>query len=416
MPGLKSSKILAHTTRGSTAPTFQSITVELRLIINHRVVLHLMMSGLLNSQRPAAGVPPGVPPRPPLRARHLPAAGFGPFRGAAACQHHPAHAPGPLRHMGHMGMSHGDVINVVVQGSAMTAASAPSIQPTPPPGSSSQRDSEEEDGRAESSAAPKKTRQVINSDPSFPGQPLYQCNPIASPKQGRAPPKHPGEHLGLGPSEVQLHLRAIQPMPEAPSTPHHHALLSLHQAAEQLFTPAHDSPVSTTSQAPLSPPPAAGTAATAASAGTVHVTIHMEGRAPMSGDAPVDHKLGDLLAHATGLPLDALQVVHNGCLVDRAKWACSLAELVWGPRVELSVGTELPTAPVQPGCPPADPTLTATSLASAPRCALHCGCPGQYGMPPGGSGVVSSMVRGRIEDFGDANFGATVVAKLESGH
>ena len=84
----------------------------------------------------------------------------------------------------------------------------------------------------------------------------------------------------------------------------------------------------------------------------------------MAGDGPADHKLGDLLAHATGLPLDALQVLRNGCPVDRAQWACSFAELAWGSPVELSIRAELPATLVQPGCPLAGTTLAVVPLAT----------------------------------------------------
>ena len=162
--------------------------------------------------------------------------------------------------------------------------------------------------------------------------------------------------LGFGPSEVHLHVTVIQPTPTPPSapTPEVDALLSLLQAAEN-WSIADDAPVSATSQATQLSPPAASTASTA---GTVHVTMHIEGRAAWSREGSADCKLCDLLAHATGLPLDALQVAHNGGLVDRAQWACSFAELAWGPRAEVYVKAELPNTPVQPQKAPLQLALT----------------------------------------------------------
>lgn len=301
-------------------------------------------------------------------------------------------------------------------------------------GSSSKADSEDEEGRAKNSATLKKTRRAITLDSILPvGSPFASAAPQPAPSKAKEPPSnrevmltiirdghtpsstagpptctlqevmgnyaryaqvpaaalqvaHQGcplephrwpltlLQLGLGPSEVQLHV--IQPMPEPPSTPDHDPLLSLLQAAEEVSTPACDSPVSATSQAPVqSTSPAAATAA------TVHVTIHMEGRATMAGDGPADHKLGDLLAHATGLPLDALQVLRNGCPVDRAQWACSFAELAWGSPVELSIRAEVPATLVQPGCPPAGPTLAVVPLAtptSAPASSNGAALPTAY--------------------------------------
>ena len=96
----------------------------------------------------------------------------------------------------------------------------------------------------------------------------------------------------------------------------------------------------------------------------------MDGRETRPGEGPAAYKLGDLLAHATGLPLDALQVAHKGCLVDKVQWGCSFAELAWGSRVELSVQAELAANPVQPDCPPpVGPNPTAnppTTLISPP--------------------------------------------------
>ena len=132
--------------------------------------------------------------------------------------------------------------------------------------------------------------------------------------------------LGFGPAETQLDVKVNHAL-AGPSTP-----------TPDPNTPAHDPHASGSSQAGTQSPPAAAAGQPTVSAATVRVTVHMEGKGSVAGNGPADFKLGDdLLAHATGLPVDALQVTHQGCLVDRTKWSCSFAELQWGPDVEFSV-------------------------------------------------------------------------------
>ena len=136
--------------------------------------------------------------------------------------------------------------------------------------------------------------------------------------------------LGFGPAEVQLDVKVNHAV-AGPSTP---------AATPDPNTPAHDSNANSSSQAGTQLPavPSSTTAAAATQfVATVYVTVHMEGRGSVAGNGPADFKLGDLLAQATGLPVDALQVARQGCLVDRTKWSCSFAELQWGSEVELSV-------------------------------------------------------------------------------
>ena len=137
--------------------------------------------------------------------------------------------------------------------------------------------------------------------------------------------------LGFGPAEIQLDVKV------------NHAVADPSSPTPDPNIPAHDPHASASSQAGTQSLPAPSSAAAAGagsptvSAATVHVTVHMEGKGSVAGSGPADFKLGDLLAHATRLPVDALQVAHQGSLVDRTKWSCSFAELQWGPDVELSV-------------------------------------------------------------------------------
>ena len=256
----------------------------------------------------------------------------------------------------------------------LPAASTPAADPSPQQqqqasGSSAGQDSQEEDSRSKNPASPKKSRPIISLDwllpPGSPfatvavqphtstpsaaaaALPTALTPPPSSPPQevmvtisreGHPPVSAPGPpgcavqevitrwasyaglpvdalevahkgcpldrqtwdlsfmQLGFGPAETQLDVKVNHAL-AGPSTP-----------TPDPNTPAHDPHASGSSQAGTQSPPAAAAGQPTVSAATVRVTVHMEGKGAVAGNGPADFKLGDLLAHATGLPVDALQV------------------------------------------------------------------------------------------------------------